>query len=56
MTSYPRGTVLTCVHDDCGCRVRVETECHCAGAGEAYKCTCGALMVGVSEQSPTANH
>ena len=48
MTSYPDGTVLTCTHDDCGCRVRVESECHCAGAGEAYKCTCGAPMVEVS--------
>ena len=53
MTIYSRGTVLTCTHDDCGCRIRVESECHCADAGKAYQCTCGAPMVEVSD-TPTA--
>jgi len=47
MTNYAQGTVLTCSHEDCGCRVRVEEECHCAGAGDAYRCSCGADMVPV---------
>lgn len=45
MTERPQGTVLTCSHGDCGCRIRVEAECHCEGAGGAYVCTCGAPMV-----------
>jgi metallothionein len=45
MGSYPPGTVLTCGHEGCGCRIRVEVECHCGGAGNAYRCTCGADMV-----------
>ena len=47
MTNYPSGTVLTCSHDDCPCRIRVEVECHCAGGDEAYMCTCGAPMTPV---------
>ncbi|MCW2627850.1 metallothionein [Mycobacterium sp.] len=53
MTSYSRGTVLTCTHDDCDCRIRVETECHCADAEDAYKCTC-TPMVEVARQSTGA--
>ena len=49
MTSYPAGTVLTCTHDDCLCRIRVETECDCPDAGAAYTCTCGAPMVEVAD-------
>ncbi|HEX7321493.1 MAG TPA: metallothionein [Mycobacterium sp.] len=48
MASYASGTVLTCAHE-CSCRIRIETECHCAGAGQPYRCTCGAEMVAVSE-------
>lgn len=47
MATYESGTVLTCGHGDCGCRVRIESACHCAGAGEAYRCTCGAELVAV---------
>lgn len=47
MASYPKGTVLTCGHGECGCRVRIEEECHCAGAGAPYRCTCGDEMVPV---------
>ncbi|MGH3971619.1 MAG: metallothionein, partial [Mycobacterium sp.] len=28
MASYEEGTVLTCGHEGCGCRVRIEAECH----------------------------
>jgi metallothionein len=45
MGSYPSGALLTCIHDDCGCRVRVEVECSCPGAADAYRCTCGAEML-----------
>jgi hypothetical protein len=27
VSEYPSGTVLTCSHDDCSCRVRIEVEC-----------------------------
>lgn len=37
------GTLLTCGHDGCGCRVRIEVECHCAG-DQAYVCKCGDEM------------
>lgn len=45
MPDYPQGTVLTCGHGDCGCRVVIDAECHCEGAGAPYVCTCGAPMV-----------
>lgn len=41
MTNYEAGTLLTCSHEGCGCRVRIEVPCYCAGAGDAYRCTCG---------------
>jgi metallothionein len=41
------GTMLTCGHDGCGCRVRIEVECHCAGSEQAYRCICGDEMVAV---------
>lgn len=44
MGSYPPGVLLTCTHDDCGCRVRVEVECTCPDAGDPYRCTCGTEM------------
>ncbi|MDA3640466.1 metallothionein [Mycobacterium xenopi] len=47
MASYEKGTVLTCGHEGCGCRVRIEVECHCPEAGEAYRCTCGDELVAV---------
>lgn len=45
MSSHPAGTLLTCVHDDCTCRIRVEAECRCPDAVAPYRCTCGADMV-----------
>jgi hypothetical protein len=47
MENYSSGTVPTCSHGECGCRVLVESECHCADAGEPYVCTCGSPMVKV---------
>jgi hypothetical protein len=41
MATYEEGTLLTCGHEGCGCRVRIEVPCHCSGAGEPYRCTCG---------------
>jgi hypothetical protein len=49
MTNYGQGSLLTCVHEDCPCRIRVEVECTCTDAGEAYKCTCGAEMIAVED-------
>ena len=48
MADYAKGTLLTCGHEGCGCRVRIEVECHCAESGEAYRCTCGDELVAVS--------
>jgi len=51
MTGYGQGTVLTCTHEECGCRLRVEVECDCPDAGRPYTCTCGAEMVEVDDQA-----
>lgn len=48
MTSNEAGTLLTCNHQGCGCRMRIEVPCHCTGAGDTYRCTCGAEMVPVT--------
>jgi metallothionein len=48
MVDYVSGTVLTCGHGECGCRVRIESECHCTDTNEPYICTCGAPMVEVA--------
>ena len=48
MEDYVSGTVLTCSHGECSCRVRIESECNCTDAHEPYICTCGAPMVKVS--------
>ena len=55
MGNYQRGTLLSCIHEECPCRVRVEVECHCEDAGGAYRCTCGAEMVPVEDQPAEAN-
>ncbi|WP_081287738.1 metallothionein [Mycobacterium asiaticum] len=47
MATNETGTVLTCGHEGCGCRVRVEVPCHCSDTTEAYRCTCGAELVPV---------
>nr|WP_082982916.1 metallothionein [Mycobacterium sp. 1423905.2] len=47
MPNYEAGTVLSCGHDHCGCRVVIEHKCECSGSGEPYRCTCGAELVPV---------
>ena len=44
---YEAGTLLSCGHDGCGCRVRIEVACHCSG-DQAYVCKCGDEMVEVA--------
>jgi metallothionein len=46
--SNEAGTLLSCGHDGCGCRVRIEVACHCSGAEQAYICKCGDEMVEVA--------
>jgi metallothionein len=53
VTQYSEGTVLTCAHEGCGCRVRIEKECHCPG-GQSYTCACGAPLVEVSDTAGAA--
>ncbi len=50
MTGLTKGTVLTCAHEKCGCRVLVQEVCHCGGvtAESTYMCACGAPLVPVS--------
>ena len=45
--SNEAGTLLSCGHDGCGCRVRIEVACHCSG-DQAYICKCGDEMVEVA--------
>jgi hypothetical protein len=49
MADHAQGTVLTCAHGECGCRIRIEAECHCETAGADYVCTCGSPMVEVTD-------
>ncbi|MFZ0118556.1 MAG: metallothionein [Pseudonocardiaceae bacterium] len=49
MTQYAKGTVLTCGHEDCGCRVHIDEECHCPSGDGVYTCACGAPLVELSE-------
>jgi hypothetical protein len=45
--SNEAGTLLSCGHEGCGCRVRVEVACDCSG-DQAYVCKCGDEMVEVA--------
>lgn len=47
MTEYTAGTVLTCTHEHCNCRVVIVDECHCEGVTKdsTYLCVCGAPLV-----------
>ncbi len=49
MAHHASGTVLTCSHGECGCRVRIEAECDCPHADEPYVCRCGEPMVKVDD-------
>jgi hypothetical protein len=48
--TYVKGTLLTCSHGHCGCRLVVEQECHCeSDASATYTCACGAPMTVVQQ-------
>jgi len=49
MPPHTEGTVLTCTHETCSCRVRIEAECHCPGVTtqSQFICACGAPLVPV---------
>jgi hypothetical protein len=48
-TAYETGTVLTCAHEGCGCRILIQESCHCEGADDSnYTCACGAKLVPIS--------
>jgi hypothetical protein len=51
MPEYREGTVLTCTHEHCSCRVLIQSECHCDGVTDEsrYTCACGAPLVPVDE-------
>lgn len=53
MTQYTKGTVLTCEHGGCSCRVRIEEECHCPSGDRSYTCSCGAPLVELTETAGT---
>jgi metallothionein len=47
MINYTEGTVLTCTHEECSCRILIQTECHCPEVTDesTYRCVCGAELV-----------
>jgi metallothionein len=51
MATYPEGTVLTCSHEGCNCRVVIQAACHCRGAEgpSSYRCACGAELIPVTQ-------
>lgn len=52
-TQYSKGTVLTCGHEGCGCRVRIDEECHCPSGNGAYTCVCGEPLVALTADAST---
>jgi hypothetical protein len=44
MATVAQGTVLSCGHEGCGCRVVIQEECHCTPDGTAYICICGSPL------------
>jgi metallothionein len=52
---YSKGTVLTCGHEECGCRVRIDEECHCPSEGQTYTCACGEPLVETVETTNSAS-
>jgi len=48
---FVKGTVLTCTHEDCECRLLVQQACNCKSeVGATYTCSCGTPMVVVAPQ------
>lgn len=54
-TQYSKGTVLTCGHEGCGCRVHIDEECHCPSGNKTYTCACGEPMVVLTAASTTTD-
>jgi metallothionein len=54
VTQYSTGTVLTCAHEGCDCRVLIQEECHCPSGDRSYTCACGAPLVEVSDTKASA--
>ena len=50
-TRYTKGTVMTCTHEHCNCRVLIQEECHCEGVTDRsiYRCACGAELIPVEQ-------
>lgn len=49
MAKFEAGSVLTCGHSGCGCRVVIQEVCECPGGGESYTCICGSPLTPVSD-------
>ncbi len=51
MAKNAAGTVLTCAHEDCNCRVLIQAECHCPAVTDesSYRCACGAELIPVTQ-------
>ena len=48
--TYVAGTLLTCEHEHCGCRILVQEQCNCEGSDDSnYTCGCGAKLVRAPE-------
>ena len=47
MSKYAGGTILTCTHEDCNCRVLIQAERHCPEVTDesTHRCSCGAEPV-----------
>jgi hypothetical protein len=52
-TQYSKGTVLTCAHEGCGCRVCIDKECQCPSGERVYTCACGAPLIELTEDTST---
>lgn len=54
MAAVTKGTVLTCAHEGCNCRVLIQEECHCreVDAASGYRCACGAPLVPLDAPLP----
>ncbi|HTW08283.1 MAG TPA: metallothionein [Acidimicrobiales bacterium] len=56
MSRYQAGTIMTCTHEECHCRVVIVDECDCPGVAEdkTYMCACGTPLVRLSETTSSA--
>jgi hypothetical protein len=51
VSTYKKGTVLSCAHKDCNCRLLIQEECHCEGVTDdsIYRCVCGSELTPVTD-------